>query len=366
MARQAADAARAHVDDPIARGSIHHRRMLVVVAAGGQSRAAAGVEVEAVDLAAPETVGILVARVHQAAAVARERSRLVIGLTAWQIGTDVLQVRLRRLDEVGDADLVGLVRLALCPGHPLAIGRDHRQQDALAFVVRLVGELPGLLAVGCGQPDVVVQPEAGQCFVVRIAKQRGTLPGRHLGDEQQVASRRMPIRCAFVLAGHLWQVDPVGAVGLDGVEVVPAVRTLLLQRDPPGRHIPPRPDGVLGPRRRIDGGAGRTVERAVRLGRRQRGDHPHRRQRRVSAGRTVDIHRDTLTNGPLIAHCPAPCQIRSLGYFARGRDGRARAVPVRRRSRAGRSTPRVRCLRTGCAPGRSLPKSRIRPARRRH
>ena len=90
----AIDAVSGHIDDPVAGGSGDDDGVLVIVVAGGEASAGAGGEIEAIDLAAPETVRVLIAGVGDGAAVAGEAAGLVICGTAGLIGADVFQVGL--------------------------------------------------------------------------------------------------------------------------------------------------------------------------------------------------------------------------------------------------------------------------------
>ena len=90
----AIDAVSGHIDDPVAGGSGDDDGVLVIVVAGGEASAGAGGEIEAIDLAAPETVRILIAGVGDGAAVAGEAASLVICGAAGLIGADVFQVGL--------------------------------------------------------------------------------------------------------------------------------------------------------------------------------------------------------------------------------------------------------------------------------
>jgi hypothetical protein len=78
--------------------------MLVVIAASREARALATREAESIDLTAPEAVGVLIARVRKAGTVAGEGAGLVVAAATGSIRPDVLQVRLRSFDEIGDAE----------------------------------------------------------------------------------------------------------------------------------------------------------------------------------------------------------------------------------------------------------------------
>ena len=91
----AIDAVRAHVNDPVAGGSGDDDGVLVIVVAGGEASAGAGGEIEAIDLAAPEAVRVLIAGVGDGAAVAGEAARLVICRAAGLVGADVFEMGLR-------------------------------------------------------------------------------------------------------------------------------------------------------------------------------------------------------------------------------------------------------------------------------